>query len=410
MGHQRATVSADPAYSPEVDPAARRPERAPSHSTGSSPWSGNQSRLRSLANPQPANSLLQRKLAMGATNDPLEIEADRTADRILRMPEQSISAPSAISHAASPTLRRCSCGGTCDSCRHEDDKLRRKPSGPTTTAEAPGVVHEVLRSSGRPLDPATRAFMEPRFGQDFSGVRIHTGDRAAESARQVNALAYTVGQHVVFGAGAYGNHTNAQRKLLAHELTHTIQQSSRSGIAAESKTALQRQPAAGKEPDLPALSEVDPALSPRYIDNLYQGVTPPSLFNGASTFSWKEGAVKKTITIPMSDIEESDKLVFVALLKVHTTKEEALKTVQAYEKAGPGFKYYSFYTAKEGVIMPTIFSSASTPLYHAMWPDLIRMRAEDAADIAQGMQQFANAIDPFPCTEVDADGHLARFL
>jgi peptidoglycan/xylan/chitin deacetylase (PgdA/CDA1 family) len=82
----------------------------------------------------------------------------------------------------------------------------------------------VLRSSGQPLDAVTRAYMEPRFGRDFSQVRVHTDAKAAESARVVNAQAYTVGQNVVFGAGKYSLATNVGRNLLAHELTHTVQQ------------------------------------------------------------------------------------------------------------------------------------------------------------------------------------------
>lgn len=193
-----------------------------------SPWNGNQSRLRSLANPQTANSVLQRKLAIGATNDPLEIEADRTADRILRMPDKASSVPPAsVSNVAPLTLRRCSCGGSssggsCDKCKDEDE-LQRKRSGPTPISEAPAIVHEVLRSSGRPLDRATRSFFEPRFGHDFSGVRIHTGTLAAESARQVHALAYTVGANVVFRTDQFAPDTASGRRLLAHELTHVVQ-------------------------------------------------------------------------------------------------------------------------------------------------------------------------------------------
>ena len=77
---------------------------------------------------------------------------------------------------------------------------------------------------GQPLDPATRAFMEPRFGHDFSQVRVHTDERAAESARAVNALAYTVGHQIVFGAGHYTPETARSKKLLAHELAHVVQQ------------------------------------------------------------------------------------------------------------------------------------------------------------------------------------------
>lgn len=91
-------------------------------------------------------------------------------------------------------------------------------------APAPDLVHQVLDSPGRPLDEATRAFMEPRFGRDFGAVRIHADDQAARSAQSVDARAYTVDHHVVFGHGAYEPASEAGRQLLAHELTHVVQQ------------------------------------------------------------------------------------------------------------------------------------------------------------------------------------------
>src|SRR5512145_394946 len=87
-----------------------------------------------------------------------------------------------------------------------------------------GAVREVLESRGEPLDLPTRAFLEPRFGHDFSQVRVHTGSQAAASARAIEALAYTVGQKIVFGAGQYAPGTPDGRRLIAHELTHTLQQ------------------------------------------------------------------------------------------------------------------------------------------------------------------------------------------
>src|SRR5205085_2612612 len=86
------------------------------------------------------------------------------------------------------------------------------------------TVHEVLDAEGQPLDDEMRAFMEPRFGHDFSQVRVHTDERAVETAQAMNALAYTVGQDVVFGQGQYTPETTEGKRLLAHELTHTIQQ------------------------------------------------------------------------------------------------------------------------------------------------------------------------------------------
>jgi hypothetical protein len=89
----------------------------------------------------------------------------------------------------------------------------------------PPVVNAVLRSPGQPLDAETRAFMEPRFRRDFSGVRVHTDAQAAESALAVDALAYMVGRDVVFSAGRYAPGTTEGRRLLAHELAHVVQQS-----------------------------------------------------------------------------------------------------------------------------------------------------------------------------------------
>jgi hypothetical protein len=113
----------------------------------------------------------------------------------------------------------------------------------------PPIVHEVLRSSGQPLDAAARAFLEPRFGHDFSGVRLHTDAKAAESARAVNALAYTVGRDVVFGQERYASEAPAGRELLAHELAHTIQQGAKSNAMQTQLTIDDPESLAEKEAD-----------------------------------------------------------------------------------------------------------------------------------------------------------------
>lgn len=99
----------------------------------------------------------------------------------------------------------------------------------------PAAVHDAVRGPGHPLDAAARTFFEPRFGRDFSAVRVHTGSRAAASAASLDARAYTVGAEIVFGAGEYEPHTQRGTELLAHELTHVVQQSGAQGsLAAES--------------------------------------------------------------------------------------------------------------------------------------------------------------------------------
>ncbi len=127
--------------------------------------------------------------------------------------------------------RKCSCGGKagfdgeCATCRAA--RLNRQPSPMQrgTPALAPSIVHEVLRTAGQPLSQKARASLEPHFGHDFSRVRIHTNAQAVASARAVQALAYTVGRNVVFGQGQYRPETEAGKSLLAHELTHVVQQS-----------------------------------------------------------------------------------------------------------------------------------------------------------------------------------------
>ena len=250
---------------------------------------GNEALMRLLAQPQNEPRLgymarppgiLQAKLKIGTDNDPLEHEADRVAEQVMWMPAPEVthtSAPLQINHkcaaceaeeeeklqkkeagyeheanrtaddimrmeagagliprssgAASDARRACSCGGRCNTCRSEQrlghEPLQMKPVGAGGWAgtAAPPIADEVLRSPGEPLDPATRAFFEPRFRYDFSRVRIHSDERAAASARSLGAAAYTVGQNVVFGAARFAPRTTAGRRLLAHELTHVVQQS-----------------------------------------------------------------------------------------------------------------------------------------------------------------------------------------
>jgi len=144
---------------------------------------------------------LQRKLVLGASNDPLELEADRVADQVLATPTH------AEVSGTPPRIQR-----------HAGQAV-----GETGTAPA-GVDH-VLADSGRPLEPALRQDMEQRFGHDFSQVRLHSDGAAEQSARDVNASAYTAGHHIVFGAGHFSPGTHAGRRLIAHELTHVVQQS-----------------------------------------------------------------------------------------------------------------------------------------------------------------------------------------
>lgn len=115
--------------------------------------------------------------------------------------------------------------------------LQRAAVYPSPAHQVIPIVRDVLHLSGKPLDPATRAFMEPRFGYDFSQVRVHAGIEAARSARGTNTLAYTVGTDIAFAENQYAPDTAVGRRLLAHELTHVIQQS-RAGSGAQPQNKL----------------------------------------------------------------------------------------------------------------------------------------------------------------------------
>jgi hypothetical protein len=162
------------------------------------------------------------------------------------------AAPVQVTAAPAQRLQRtCDCGqhtngeGECAECRKKQAGTLQRAATANGPNMAPPIVHEVLRASGQPLDAATRGAMEPRFGHDFSKVRVHTDDRAAESARAVNALAYTVGRDVVFNSGRYAPGTAGGRQLLTHELTHVVQQASDSGPVPE--TALRIDPSGSAE-------------------------------------------------------------------------------------------------------------------------------------------------------------------
>ncbi len=176
---------------------------------------------------------VQASLKVNAPGDRYEQQAERVADQVMRAP--SVSLPTVD---ATVQRQTCSCGrpagpdGLCDECRRkqagqEPEAIQRMEGSVDAGAAqsaAPPVVQQALAQPGRPLDGPTRSFMESRFGRDFGRVRVHTGEPAAASAKAINARAYTRGGNIVFNAGQYRPHTAGGRRLLAHELTHVVQQ------------------------------------------------------------------------------------------------------------------------------------------------------------------------------------------
>jgi hypothetical protein len=145
-------------------------------------------------------TMIQAKLKVSEPGDIYEQEADRISGQVLAAPAQTAD-------GKAPCIRRAA----------------EQPTG--ETASAPAGVEHVLTSAGNPLEPALRREMEQRFDWDFSRVRVHIGSAAEQSARDLNARAYTVGANLVFGAGEFEPQTHEGRRLLAHELTHVVQQS-----------------------------------------------------------------------------------------------------------------------------------------------------------------------------------------
>jgi len=193
------------------------------------------------------------RFTIAPVNDPLEREADQFADLMTRPAAAPMPAiPAGAAHLA--LQRTCASGGACGDSPHEnDEQLQRRAPGAGTVAGTPRSVSSVLASSGTPLPHAIRASFEPRFQHDFGSVRIHTDAAAARSAADVQASAYTVGRNIVFGSGQFAPASTEGQHLLAHELTHVVQQRAARG---PSRAVLQRQVAPGYRS-----SPVNPAVS-----------------------------------------------------------------------------------------------------------------------------------------------------
>lgn len=173
---------------------------------------------------EPAGAAAEPRLMISQPQDAHEQEAERVAAQVMRLPARTVACEGASAAAAPPANGRV--------------QANRAGPGEADPARAPAMVAEALHSPGQPLDAKTREFFEPRFGLDLGRVRVHTGEQAGQSASAINAEAYTAGPDIVFGKGHYAPETSAGKHLLAHELTHTIQQ----GLRASSSAPVQRQP------------------------------------------------------------------------------------------------------------------------------------------------------------------------
>lgn len=230
-----------------------------------------------------SGNFFQPKLTVAPANDPLEQQADEVASMVMRKSDPAVSFPAlpitvqrkcdhcseeeekiqrkedetlapsienktlastdsisseqgAYSENISPLISRktnlseashraSSIQRKCDHCKEEEERVQKKESnGDGGGMEAPSIVSDAINTSGQALTPETRSFMESRFGYDFGSVRVHTDSLSARSAQSIQALAYTSGNHIVFNHGQYAPGTETGDRLLAHELTHVIQQ------------------------------------------------------------------------------------------------------------------------------------------------------------------------------------------
>ncbi|WPU91353.1 DUF4157 domain-containing protein [Mucilaginibacter sabulilitoris] len=162
---------------------------------------------------------LQPKLTVNQPNDIYEQEADNMADHVVGMNDPALK-DNAFFKPSLTTVQR-----KCQHCE-EEEKLHRKESSGTEVQGSNELDNYVgsLSSSGQALPQSSRSFFEPRFRNDFSNVRVHTDSAAAKSAQSINALAYTTGNNIVFNSGQYSPESNGGKRLIAHELTHVIQQ------------------------------------------------------------------------------------------------------------------------------------------------------------------------------------------
>ena len=196
---------------------------------------------------QGVRPLIQARLKIGKSDDKYEQEADQVASRIMQIPEVRVSNLSRSNASVQKKCAACAAGnGLCKKCAkknsnasintHADSNtlgVQRKKNQTTQNAVGQSSSElqaqvDALNGRGQGLNQSTRNYFEPRFGYDFSHVRVHTDAHAANSAASIQAAAYTIGKNIVFGAGHYAPQSPVGKRLLAHELTHVVQQNTAS--------------------------------------------------------------------------------------------------------------------------------------------------------------------------------------
>lgn len=164
------------------------------------------------------STFFQPRLSVGPADDIYERQADAVADQVIKMKDEE--------EQIQPKISPLKIQRKCAKCEEEEKKMAQRKPVSGQDHDAPAEVRQTINSGGKPLDTGTRSFMESRFGYDFDNVRIHADQVAARSADSINALAYTSGNDIVFNKSQYAPETENGKRLLAHELTHVVQQNS----------------------------------------------------------------------------------------------------------------------------------------------------------------------------------------
>jgi len=326
---EKATIS------PQTIPAAPGPAQLLSAQNDLRKGEANQKK------PENSNLFVQPKLTVGAPDDPYEKEADAMADRVMRMPEQSFIQRKCAGCEKEESLQRKPVKDEeevqlkmnsansfiqrkCQSC--EEEKINRKPlsEGITPFIQAKSASSTIVtsnaadtiqssRGSGSTLDSATQNFMSSRFGADFTSVKIHTDSNAVQLSRGLNAKAFTVGSDIYFNQGTFSPNTSDGKQLLAHELTHTLQQGGsavKKNAEREGDSKIDHRSDAGSfiqrkvqnqissaPPESTILSkpEVHPKEISRQLPGLYNVIssTPPPDDPNSSAMSGKTGDIQR---------------------------------------------------------------------------------------------------------------------
>ncbi|MCB9267670.1 MAG: DUF4157 domain-containing protein [Lewinellaceae bacterium] len=199
------------------------------HKQADSPSAGHHHNFSRIPIFAPSSIRIQPKLKVNKPGDEYEREADRVAEQVMRMQDVAVgnAAPGLL--GVQRKCAACESGGApCPKCAEEEEKglVQTKAQGTGGAAVSPALASQIQhsRGGGQALDTGARSFMESRFGADFSQVRIHMDSQAAQMNRELNARAFTVDKDIYFNEGQYQANSIEGRKLLAHELTHVIQQ------------------------------------------------------------------------------------------------------------------------------------------------------------------------------------------